>query len=101
MKKILKLLAIAVIAIALFVLIKTFTFSAKSITVAPVSAIEVTDEALLRFQKAIQFKTISYSYTNPHDSVEFTGLHNYLASAFPLVHSQLEKKTIQYSLLYK
>lgn len=101
MKKILKLLAIAVIGIALFVLIKTFTFSARSITVAPVSAIEVTDEALVRFQKAIQFKTISYSYTTPHDSVEFTGLHKYLASAFPLVHSQLEKKTIQYSLLYK
>jgi carboxypeptidase PM20D1 len=101
MKKILKLLAVGVLALVLFILVKTFAFTTTTITVAPVAPLEVSDEALLRLQKAIQFKTVSYSYTTPHDSVEFAGLHQHLASAFPLVHSQLEKKTIQYSLLYK
>ncbi|MBX2898965.1 MAG: M20 family peptidase [Cyclobacteriaceae bacterium] len=101
MKKFLKLLAIAVVAFVLFVLLKTLTLTSKSSAVAQVTPIEVPDEALARLQKAIQFKTISYSYTTPHDSIEFTGLHHHFASVFPLVHSQLEKKTIQYSLLYK
>ncbi len=101
MKKVLKFLGIGVLALVLFVLVKTFTFSAQVPEVAPVAPLEVSDDALTRLQKAIQFKTISYSYTTPPDSVEFTGLHNYLASAFPLVDSLLEKKTIQYSLLYK
>lgn len=101
MKKLLKYLGIGVLALVLFIIVKTLTFTAEKIDVAQVTPIEVTDEALTRLQKAIQFKTISYSYTTPPDSVEFTGLHNYLASAFPLVDSLLEKKTIQYSLLYK
>lgn len=101
MKKLLKYLGIGVLALVLFIVVKTLTFTAEKIDVAQVTPIEVTDEALTRLQKAIQFKTISYSYTTPPDSVEFTGLHNYLASAFPLVDSLLEKKTIQYSLLYK
>lgn len=101
MKKLLKYLGIGILALVLFILVKTFTLSKKTVEVAAVTPLEVTDEALVRLQKAIQFKTISYSYTTPHDSAEFAGLHNYLASAFPLVDSLLEKKTIQYSLLYK
>ncbi|MBL7847047.1 MAG: M20 family peptidase [Cyclobacteriaceae bacterium] len=101
MKKFLKLLGLGLLALALFILIKTFTFSAEESEVAQVKPQEVPDEALTRLQKAIRFKTISYSYTSQPDSAEFTGLHNYLATAFPLVHAQLEKKTIQYSLLYK
>ncbi|MCW5912706.1 MAG: M20 family peptidase [Cyclobacteriaceae bacterium] len=101
MKKFLKFLGIGVLALVLFILIKTFTFTSESIEVAQVTPIEVPDEALTRLQKAIQFKTISHSYTTPHDSVAFTGLHNFLAFAFPLTDSLLERKVIQYSLLYK
>jgi len=101
MKKFLKLLGVGVLALVLFILVKTFAFTATSVAVTPIAPLEVSDEALVRLQRAIQFKTISYSYTTPHDSVEFAGLHQHLASSFPLVDSQLEKKTIQYSLLYK
>src|SRR6478609_7167283 len=101
MKTFFKFLSIAVLAFVFFILIKTFTFSTESLSVAPITPIEVPDEALARLQKAIQFKTISFSYTSEPDSIEFTGLHNHLASAFPLVDSLLEKKTIKYSLLYK
>ncbi len=101
MKKLLKLLGIILLAFALFIFIRTITFSAESTEVAAVAPLEVPDEALTRLQKALQFKTISYSYTSKPDSVEFTGLHNHLAAAFPLVSTQLERKTIGYSLLYK
>lgn len=101
MKKFLKWLGIAVLVFAAFIVIKTLTFTAPAIEVAQVTPVEVPDEALTRLQKAIQFKTVSYSYTTPHDSAAFMGLHQHLAQAFPLVDSLLEKKTIQYSLLYK
>lgn len=101
MKKFLKLLGVGVLALVLFILVKTFAFTATSVAVTPIAPLEVSDEALVRLQRAIQFKTVSYSYTTPHDSIEFAGLHQHLASSFPLVDSQLEKKTLQYSLLYK
>lgn len=101
MKRILKYLGLGIMALVLFILVKTLTFTVESTEVALVSPLELPDEALVHLQKAIQFKTISFAYDSKPDSVEFTGLHNFLASTFPLVHSQLEKKTIQYSLLYK
>ncbi|MBS1542483.1 MAG: M20 family peptidase [Bacteroidetes bacterium] len=101
MKKFLMVLGILVLALVLFILVRTLMSTSKSVTVAPVNPVKVADEALIRLQKAIQFKTVSYSYDAKFDSVEFVGLHRHLASAFPLVHSMLEKKTIQYSLLYK
>jgi hypothetical protein len=64
MKKLLKYLGIGILALVLFILVKTFTLSQKTVEVAAVTPIEVTDEALVRLQKAIQFKTISYSYTS-------------------------------------
>src|SRR5690349_8976711 len=96
MKTFFKILGLGVLALVFFVVIRTFTFSAETVEVAPVTPINVPDEALTRLQKAIQFKTISFSYTSTPDSIEFTGLHNHLASAFPLVDSLLEKKVIKY-----
>jgi carboxypeptidase PM20D1 len=101
MKKLLKLLGIGLSGIAIFIFIKTITFSTESTEIAAVAPLEVPDEALTRLQRAVQFKTISYSYSSKPDSAAFTGLHNHLAAAFPLVSAQLERKTIGYSLLYK
>jgi carboxypeptidase PM20D1 len=101
MKQVFKLLGIGLILLILFILIKTLTFTPASTEFAQVTPLEVPDEALTRLQKAVQFKTVSYSISSEPDSLEFTGLHQHLASAFPLVHTQLEKKTFRYSLLYK
>lgn len=101
MKKVILSILGVVLLFALFILVKTITFKADNPDSTPVTPIEVTDDALLRLQKAIQFKTISYGYPGQPDSVEFTGFHQFLAAAFPLCDSLLEKKTIQYSLLYK
>ncbi|MBC5991803.1 M20 family peptidase [Pontibacter cellulosilyticus] len=49
----------------------------------------------------IQYETIS-SVTDIHNNAEnFLGLHNYLATAFPLVHQYLTREAVNnYSLLY-
>lgn len=101
MKKLLKLLGLGLLILVAFILIRTITFNYETTEVAQVTPLEVSDEALVRLQKAVQFKTVSYSYTAKPDSIEFTGLHNHLAAAFPLIRAQLERKVIGYSLLYK
>ncbi|MTI41071.1 M20 family peptidase [Fulvivirga lutimaris] len=102
MKKILLGLLAIVIALVLFVLIKTVLFTAESIKYEKAELIEVPDAALERLKKAIQYKTISYEYPGEPDSAEFIGLHNHIATAYPLVDSLLEKEVIaDYSLLFK
>ncbi|MEZ4897090.1 MAG: M20 family peptidase [Saprospiraceae bacterium] len=101
MKKIWLSILGVLLLLVLFILIKTLTFKSDRSEVSKVTPVEVGDEALYRLQKAIQYKTISYSYPGKPDSTEFTGFHQYLATAFPLIDSLLEKKVIRYSLLYK
>ena len=102
MKKILLGLLAIVIALVLFVLIKTVLFTAETIKYEKAELVEVPDAALERLQKAIQYKTISYEYSGKPDSAEFIGLHNHIATAFPLVDSLLEKEVLaDYSLLFK
>lgn len=59
------------------------------------------DDAVRRLSKAIQFETISNQ--NPEDiqGDEFTRMHHYLKTEFPLIHSNLNREIINhYSLLY-
>ncbi|MCB0602042.1 MAG: M20 family peptidase [Saprospiraceae bacterium] len=101
MKKLfLSLLGILLLLI-LFILFKTVTFKADQSEITQVTPATVTEDALLRLQKAIQFKTISYEYPGKPDSAEFNGFHRFLASAYPLIDSLLDKQIIQFSLLYK
>ncbi len=102
MKKIILFIGATVLLFALIVLVKTLTFSVETTEVAAVTPVEVPDAALERFQKAIQYKTISYGYPANPDSTEFYGFHRFLGEAFPLIDSLLDKKVIAgYSLLYK
>ncbi len=101
MKKLVLALGSALLLLVLILLIKTITFNSEAITAEPVTPVEVTDAALARLQKSIQYKTISYEYPGTPDSAEFVGFHQFLAGSFPLTDSLLEKKVIGYSLLYK
>ncbi|MEQ8534623.1 MAG: M20/M25/M40 family metallo-hydrolase, partial [Imperialibacter sp.] len=102
MKKLLLIIGAAVLLLVLVVLIKTVTFTSETFDVASVTPVDEPDAALERFQKAIRYKTISFGYPATPDSAEFYGFHNFLAEAFPLIDSLLEKNVIAgYSLLYK
>lgn len=54
-----------------------------------------------RLAGAVRFKTVSYASGAPIDTAAFLGFHEYLKSAFPLVHATLKRETINgLSLLY-
>jgi carboxypeptidase PM20D1 len=101
MKKVLKLLGLALVLLIAVLLFNTFTFTSKQITVDPITKVEVSDEAISRFQGAIKFSTISHNEVEKFDSIPFIELHNYIAESFPLVDSLLVKRKFGYTLLYE
>lgn len=100
MKKVLLfLLAVLVIVIAI-VLVRTYTIKSKQITVAPLPAIKVSDSAVAHLQQAIRFPTVSND-NGARDTNAFTGFHQFLRTAYPLLHQHLELEQVsQLSLLY-
>tara|TARA_B110000444_G_scaffold261042_1_gene310687 strand:- start:2330 stop:3763 length:1434 start_codon:yes stop_codon:yes gene_type:complete len=101
MKKILTYTLGVFVLLLMFMTLKTLLFSNQQTQYEPITPIEVSSTAIGRFQKALQYKTISYQYPGKPDSTEFKGLHDHLSKSFPLIDSLLEKKTIDFSLLYK
>jgi carboxypeptidase PM20D1 len=96
------LILLAVLGIMLAVLFfNYFTFNSKQISVESIPILKIEEAALARFSKSITFSTISYKYESPIDTAEFLGLHDHLATSFPLCDSLLEKELIGFSLLYK
>ena len=101
MKRILSVLFIAFSILCLIILINTLSLKSESIDITPIDKLKIGDDAINRLSGAIKFKTISSG--NPEDNFddEFYKLHNYLEGVFPLIHSSLEKKIFNQSLLYK
>ena len=61
-----------------------------------------TAVAAQRLAEAVRFKTVSYVSGEPIDTAAFLGFHDFLAKAFPLVHSTLQRETInKLSLVYR
>jgi len=101
MKKTIKIVIGSVLLVIGFLILKTVFFKSNPLEYKNITPVKVSKSAINRFQKALQYKTISYQYPGKPDSLEFIGLHNHLAKSFPLIDSLLEKKKIAYSLLYK
>lgn len=99
-KLLLGILAIVAI-LAIYVLVRTFTFTSESIAVESVQPIEVPERAIARFQKSLTYRTISYFEEEQRDTAEFLRFHQFLADSYPMVDSVLEKKIFNYSILYK
>ncbi len=60
------------------------------------------DVAAQRFAGMVRFPTISRGPEAPIEAEAFLGLHAYLATSFPNVHTHLEKEIVSdYSLLYR
>lgn len=58
--------------------------------------------AAQRLGEAVRFKTVSYVSGGPIDTAAFLGFHDFLAKTFPLVHSTLERSTVnKLSLIYR
>jgi carboxypeptidase PM20D1 len=101
MKKVFKFLGLALIVLIAVLLFNTFTFTSKQIVVDPISKIDVSEQAIKRFQGAIKFPTVSHTDRSKIDSIPFINLHAYLAEQFPLIDSLLLKRQFGYSLLFE
>lgn len=101
-KKILKVLGLALLVLIAIVLVKTFSFSSKQVPAGTIATVDFPDDVFENFSKGIQYKTISFSEDAVPDSTAFYGFHRYLEETFPLTHAQLNLKKInEYSLLFK
>tara|TARA_B110000503_G_scaffold31884_1_gene51721 strand:- start:109938 stop:111371 length:1434 start_codon:yes stop_codon:yes gene_type:complete len=85
-----------------FILFKTLTFKSLQRNYQKVASVTVPESAIRRFQDALAFRTISYSDPLLLDTTAFSGFLRYVATAFPLVDSLLEKRILGgYTLLYQ
>jgi carboxypeptidase PM20D1 len=91
-----------IVLLAAVIAIKTATFTSKQLPpVSKVSYAVDAAQAADRLSRAVQFKTVFNEDLSKVDYGPFAKQQEYLAQAFPLVHSTLDKKVFNdYGLLY-
>lgn len=100
MKKLFKVIAILLLLIVVVVLFKTFSFKSKQMRLPQANHLILNDSCVQRFQKAIQYKTISFDDANLMDSSAFKGFQTFLFESYPLVFSKMEvEKVNTFSLI--
>jgi carboxypeptidase PM20D1 len=101
MRKLLLLTAAAIVLTAGFAVVLTARYVAGDSPVAPATDVAIPAGAAERLANAIRFRTISGDDATEVDAGAFAGLHGFLHTAFPLVHSHLRRETVAtHSLLY-
>jgi carboxypeptidase PM20D1 len=101
MKKLLLLIGTAVVLTAAFTVVLTARYVPTETPVRPADEVAVPSGATERLAYAIRFATISAEDEAAFDAAAFADLHAYLQSAFPRVHSALQRETVaKHSLLY-
>ncbi len=102
LKKVLLILLAVVLALTFIVIFNTLRFAKKEKNTEAIPAPELTPKVIANFQRAIGFKTISYSDTSLFDSSQFLGFRAFLETTYPNMHAGLTREVIAgYRLLYK
>jgi carboxypeptidase PM20D1 len=100
MKKLLLVLGAAVLLVGL-TLVRTARYGSMPLAVEPAVDIAMPEGAAERLAGSLRIRTISPEDPGAFDARAFRALHTYLQAAFPRVHSQLGRETVQtHSLLY-
>lgn len=101
-KNIFRLLGLGLVLLIAILAFNTFSFRSKQVAVAEIKMPAMPENALEHFQKAIQFKTISYNEVEKLDSTQFLGFRQFLVDTYPLIHRTLKREIVdKYSLLYE
>ena len=101
MKKLLLLIATAFVLTAVLTVVLTARYVATDTPVPPADDIALPSGAAERLASAIRIPTISAEDEAAFNAAAFADLHGYLQSAFPRVHSRLQRETVaKHSLLY-
>lgn len=102
MKKLLGLLALALVTLLAVLLVRTVLFESRQPEAVGDVVVEVdADTAAERLARSLTFRTISPAPPTPHDSAAFRALHGHFAETYPRLHEALERETVSgLSLLY-
>jgi carboxypeptidase PM20D1 len=103
MKKILKVLAVALLVLLAVLIARAFLLPSRQIQAQAVPPdVQVDAQAAAsRLAGALRFQTISREGAGPVDPAAFVGLHQYLEQTFPRTHAALTREVVAgYSLLY-
>jgi len=101
-RRLLLAVAIAVVALAGVVIVRTQLLTSGQERVPPVPPIPIDKNAVAEhLSRAVQFKTVSYDDSSKVDQQTFIGLHDYLKQTFPNLHRALTQESVNgMSLLY-
>ena len=101
MKNLLKLIALTIIIVSVFLIVNTLKLDSKQVASDKLNTVQFSNDIFQNLSNAIKYKTISYNEDAIPDSTAFLGFHKFLRKTFPLIHSKLSLEKINnYSLLY-
>lgn len=100
MKKLLLLIGGLFLLLVGILLFNTLMVSSSQPSYDAVQPMEISDKAVMNFQKAIQYPTISYTDRSRMDTAAFEGFLAYIQEAYPLVHEKLDREMFNYTPLY-
>lgn len=91
----------AVVLLIGFTLARAAFYGSAQLAVDPLPDIAIPEGAAERLAGSLRIPTLSHEDPDAFDAEAFQALHTYLQEAFPRVHSQLRRETVQtHSLLY-
>lgn len=100
--KILKAIALLLIALILVISFNTFRFTSKQVEVNSVEPYPIRTSSVRNFSNSLKIKTISHEEPEKFDAQEFERFNQFLATTYPQVFQQLEHQTfLNYSHLFK
>ncbi|WP_442794781.1 M20/M25/M40 family metallo-hydrolase [Pelobium manganitolerans] len=96
MKTFLKLIGGLLFLLVVVVLVKTVLFKSKQMQEQSYVPLAVTDSSVVRLQRAIQIKTISYDEPTKMDSSAFSAFQHFLVSSYPAVFAGMEVEYVNF-----
>jgi carboxypeptidase PM20D1 len=101
LRKLVLLLGAAFVMLAGVTLVRATRDGSMQVPVAPAPNVVIPSGAAERLAGSLRIPTISAEDPAAFDTEAFRALHAYLQAAFPRVHSQLQRETVnEHSLLY-
>ena len=102
MKRLLQALFVLLILFIAVLFFNLYSFKSKQPEVEPIAQIEISDQTIKNFAKAITIRTISPENPADFDSAQFIAFNTFLRETYPLTDSLLEHKLFnRFSHLYK
>ena len=102
-KTLLTLLVVLIVLVAVLVFRAESVFQDRQLEPASgISAVDINEErAIQRFARSLTIPTVSYDDRSNFDAAAFTDFHDFLESAYPLVHQNTTRTVVNgYSLVY-